>query len=316
MARTRFLALSATLGALALGCTGPKDDTPLPATCADIRTSSINSTDEPPPDGIFTLYVAGEPSESWDVYCQDMRRADPPEYLPVDPAHNFAWLKSGDETLLETRYERLRFDPTRLELDLTDMRFATSTGTRRNLPPAWVHLPAGFAHYDATALGGGLSAESSLDLTGTPLAFLDEPAADPAFCRSSSSDQDIVSLFHTGEDDSSCDPLHCWSGACTTDPLTDAGVDDPPADMAVAAPDAAQPDAALADVFVSPPPDAAVVTPADGSVAAPADGSVVAPRTPRRRRSTATLTAPPCSTTVPAPAHSSTRWPRASASAG
>jgi hypothetical protein len=100
MARTRLLALSATIAQIAFGCAPPPADSAHPATCEDIRTSSMNSTGRAPADGIYTIYLLGDdPDGALDVYCQDMRRADPPEYLPVDPAHNFAWLKSGDETL-------------------------------------------------------------------------------------------------------------------------------------------------------------------------------------------------------------------------
>lgn len=132
------------------------------------------------PDGSYRLFVAGNKDDGWPVYCRDMATA-PIEYLefPVtgDDA-NFSQTTIPDGsawtgTDLRSRYDRVRFDPTTLEIDAADRTFTTNTGW-------FLTAETEIRSMDFGSAAGCTAAEvddgiGNIDLTSTPFRIASEP---------------------------------------------------------------------------------------------------------------------------------------------
>jgi hypothetical protein len=104
----------------------------LPTSCVDIRVDHPGA-----PDGNYVLYVGGNASQPWTVYCHDMAGA-PAEYLPLEmtgEGYNFSHYLAADfspGTSVQTHYVRLRVDPATLRVNTSDQRFSSSVGQLRH----------------------------------------------------------------------------------------------------------------------------------------------------------------------------------------
>ncbi|NPD24318.1 MULTISPECIES: GON domain-containing protein [Corallococcus] len=141
----------------------PQALTERPTRCLDIRTAQPGA-----PDGDYVLYVAGDTSASWTVYCHDMA-GTPAEYLTLtrtDADSNFSRYTAGGAspgTDVLTHFARLRIDPATLRVDTADQTFASSTGALTHSPDTVTAMPYGVA----MACGGG-QGQGNVDLRGTP----------------------------------------------------------------------------------------------------------------------------------------------------
>lgn len=139
------------------------------ATCADLLAADPTAA-----DGDYTLYLGGDDSKPWQVFCADMASA-PAEYLPLVMVlgdHNFSQYTAGGGspgTNVRTSYLRVRIDPATLKIDIGDQRFAASTGSLYHGSSVLVTtMPFGVAMNC-----GGNDGLANIDLTGTPFAIAD-----------------------------------------------------------------------------------------------------------------------------------------------
>ena len=104
------------------------DMTVFPASCMDIRKANPNTI-----DGSFMIYLDGDPTKPWVVYCGDLA-GQPKEYLQlakVGPDKNFSQYTvdgMNPGTNVRTNYTRLRIDPKTLIVDVDDQAYSTSSG--------------------------------------------------------------------------------------------------------------------------------------------------------------------------------------------
>lgn len=134
----------------------------LPATCAELHAAVPDA-----PDGAYTLYVGGEASKPWSAWCQDMR-ALPQEYLSLDTragSANYAQYASENSgnAGVRTVYARIRVDPATLQVDVSDQRFATSTGRLDSSGTEVTSMPYGVA----MSCAYGVVGRGNIDLSGT-----------------------------------------------------------------------------------------------------------------------------------------------------
>ncbi|MBT8492271.1 MAG: hypothetical protein KJO07_04355 [Deltaproteobacteria bacterium] len=149
-----------------------------PASCAE-RVAGGSA----PADGIYTLYLGGDPTMPWTAYCADTG-ATPVTYLPlvsVGEDQNFAQYTAGGSspgTSVRTSYTRIRIDPATLVVDIGDQRFSSSSGQLAHAGGDQVSsMPFGVA-MDCSNGENGLA---NIDLVGTPFAIAE------SFCQRGSS---------------------------------------------------------------------------------------------------------------------------------
>lgn len=134
----------------------------LPSSCAAIAAARPDAT-----DGAYTLYVGGDSAQPWTAWCQDMATT-PVEYLTLDTrdgAANFAAYAadSSSNAGVRTVYARVRIDPVTLLVDVSDQRFATSSGRLESSGTQVTSMPYGVA----MSCTYGVSGLGSVDLSGT-----------------------------------------------------------------------------------------------------------------------------------------------------
>ncbi|RKH21749.1 hypothetical protein D7X75_36555 [Corallococcus sp. CA031C] len=165
-------ALALGLTALATGC-GTGEETAFavraqaqesrPTTCQDIKNGWPEA-----PDGDYTLYVSGDASAPWTVYCHGMA-GTPAEFLTLartEAGANFSQYTAGGAspgTTVRTAFTRLRINPTTLKVDTANQTFATSTGSLRHSPDMVTSMSYGVAMSCNRTLSQG-----NIDLRGTP----------------------------------------------------------------------------------------------------------------------------------------------------
>lgn len=131
-------------------------DTMRLTTCADVLTSRPGA-----PDGTYTLYDQADRSRPWQVYCADMATS-PKEYLPLpSPESNF----SQDFDGVRTSYSRVRLLVDLTEVDVSDQRFAVTTGAVNASG-----VPKTMAYATAVSGNDAPSGTGMVDLTGTGFA--------------------------------------------------------------------------------------------------------------------------------------------------
>jgi hypothetical protein len=194
------------IGLLGLACAGTATacarDTRLPESCEDIQRDFLDEHDDFPDDGEYTLYVDGEKSRPWTVWCEAMNRDEPKDYLTVKEADNASEVSDGIQ-FVRTSFERVRIDPVRLEIDPWDFAFATTIGDialldaavtsgsgntafrdRIGLEPtatAPTNVPLGVA-YRGEGDSVARAAQSHVDLAGTGFSLAEDVTEDDFFC--------------------------------------------------------------------------------------------------------------------------------------
>jgi hypothetical protein len=127
-----------------------------PASCTEIAAANPSAA-----DGSYTIYPNGETVA---VYCADMSSA-PKEYLTLQNttgAANYSTTVDSQNQSLVTRFTKIRLDPSTLQVNIQDARFATTSGyvnygnhTGPNnyavaADCAWYYTPGGTANVDLT----------------------------------------------------------------------------------------------------------------------------------------------------------------------
>lgn len=114
-----------------------------------------------PASGAQTLYVGNDALQPWKAMC-----IEGDEFLVTDSS-SYGAITDAQGDLLMTEFRYLRIDPASLAIDLTDTRFANTTGTPKDLGNGVVarEVPAGVAISCAGANG---AAHSLLAITETP----------------------------------------------------------------------------------------------------------------------------------------------------
>jgi hypothetical protein len=139
-----------------------------PSTCQEIRDHDPNAF-----DGIHTLYLDGNKSAPYSVYCRNMVR-NPVEYLPLvntGDKQNYSMFDAGGArtgTDVVTQFFRIRIDPVTLEVDTADLTFATTTGFAsggRGETSQMNYASAGSCYSDKQ------TGTANIDLRGTPFAL-------------------------------------------------------------------------------------------------------------------------------------------------
>ena len=152
-------------------------------TCGELK-SRTNVTE----DGYYTLHINGDLSQPWWVWCADMNTSTPLEYLPLAMTHDNhnVFERFGEpggvtltpepynRRLTRTRYEKVRFNPLTMKIDIMDTRFAQTEveqDTTDSINVSINPVPFGVAQ----GCGEQLSdpnlrevARGRLDLRGTP----------------------------------------------------------------------------------------------------------------------------------------------------
>ncbi|RKH63897.1 GON domain-containing protein [Corallococcus aberystwythensis] len=177
--RQGWRALALSVAAFATGCGAGDAPMPsetsaraqaldaLPASCLDIKTAWPDA-----PDGDYTLYVSGEASAPWTVYCHGMA-GTPAEYLTLTRtqagANSSQYLAGGASpgTTVRTAFTRLRINPATLKVNTADQTFATSTGSLRHSNSQV--LVTSMSYGVAMSCNRTLS-QGNIDLRGTPFA--------------------------------------------------------------------------------------------------------------------------------------------------
>lgn len=132
------------------------DAGPAPQTCAELAASFPAAA-----DGTYTLYYEGDRSKPWIVYCVDLS-SEPKEYLTLPGSEtNF----SQDFEGVTTSYSRVRFVVDLSEVDVSDERFAVTTGTVNTSG-----VPVTMAYATAASGNSAPSGTGMVDLTGTGFA--------------------------------------------------------------------------------------------------------------------------------------------------
>ena len=135
-----------------------------PTTCAEV-TAHVPTFS----GGDVTLYASGMASRPWTAFCAP-GAGGLVEYLTVQDANqNFGQYTSG--TSVRTRYARIRLNPATMKVDISDQRFATSTGSLMHGGTQVTAMPLGVAM--DCAGGNSASGVGHIDLTGTPFVVSD-----------------------------------------------------------------------------------------------------------------------------------------------
>ncbi|MCY1042359.1 GON domain-containing protein [Corallococcus sp. bb12-1] len=167
-------ALALSLAAFATGCgTGEESNLAVrakaletrPRSCQDIKNGWLEA-----PDGDYTLYVSGDASAPWTVYCHGMA-GTPTEFLTLartEAGANSSRYNAGGAspgTTVRTAFTRLRIHPLTLKVNTADQTFATSTGSLRHSPDTVTSMSYGVAMSCNRTL-----AQANIDLRDTPFA--------------------------------------------------------------------------------------------------------------------------------------------------
>lgn len=187
--------LSVALYCCVVGSCGGGPPTPadsLPQDCNEVQEEAVNETGSLPANGSYTLYIDGDKDMPWTVYCHNMNRTTPKEYLTVDEDKNFSEASIGTG-LTSTQYRRLRIDPHALTIDLLDDTFATTdVDDDVVLPDGFDFVPAGWAQFGGDNGNPGLPAEAKMDLGGTEFVFAEDIADSSFFCTVSDNPADAA----------------------------------------------------------------------------------------------------------------------------
>jgi hypothetical protein len=192
--RIGLVGLACAGTAAATGCS--RNDN-LPESCEDIQRDYLDENDNYPSDGEYTIYFDGEKSRPLTVWCENMNRDQPLDYLSVRDTENyseaaFSSTTSPTGTTVTTSFERLRLDPIRLEIDPWDFQFATTRGNdglladsdflmQLGLTDNPGHVPYGIAFRDTHAVVS-IDAAAHIELVDTGLALVQEAADAGFFC--------------------------------------------------------------------------------------------------------------------------------------
>ncbi len=109
-------------------------------------------------DGEYTLFVAGDTTQSFLAYCHDMSGAAPKTYLTLDSAKNYS--RYGME--VTTWYSKIRFDPDKMLVDVADRTWAR-TDSLASKPPV-----ESLAYGTAACCDSNPCGVASVDLVGLP----------------------------------------------------------------------------------------------------------------------------------------------------
>lgn len=149
---------------LSPGCPGDGSDGPgpLPATCAQLQQLGNQI------DAEYTLYINGQTDQPYTVFCYQMATT-PTEYLTLSAAAmaNVGRYSAALPAIaVTTEYQRVRFDPAKLQIICDDQTFTT---------PSKVTLPYNGISVSAVPFGVaiacvGSSAVGRIDLSGTAFA--------------------------------------------------------------------------------------------------------------------------------------------------
>ncbi|ADO75393.1 GON domain-containing protein [Stigmatella aurantiaca] len=169
----------------------------LPTNCQDIQ--AVHPTAG---DGDYVLYIHGDATLPWTVYCHGMA-GTPTEYLSLmhgGDTSNYSLYTAGGRspgTPVRTAYARLRIDPSTLRVNTADQTFAWSTGSLTHAAETVTAMPFAVA----MSCNRVLSA-SNVDLRDTPFAVAEgQFAAAGADAQGSavySENQQVVSLTGGG----------------------------------------------------------------------------------------------------------------------
>ncbi|HRI67817.1 MAG TPA: GON domain-containing protein, partial [Polyangium sp.] len=137
-----------------------------PATCAEVKARIPTAQ-----DGDYTLYVNQDPAKPWLAYCHTMD-STPLEYLTLNtgPGVNYSQYSAGGArpgTDVVTTYTKIRLDPGTLEVNRTDMTFATSVGLIM-VNPMTMFTSVNYAFAGDCKGGMSKTGQANVDLTGTP----------------------------------------------------------------------------------------------------------------------------------------------------
>jgi hypothetical protein len=134
-----------------------------PASCAAIAGANPSAT-----DGDYTIYPNGE---TFTVYCADMSSA-PEEYLTLQNtgSANYSTDVDSGGGVVETRFTKVRLDPSTLQVNIGDSRFSTTTGYvnyNNHYGPENYAVAADCIWYYSQ------QGTANVDLTGTPFSVND-----------------------------------------------------------------------------------------------------------------------------------------------
>jgi len=180
LSRNRIISLLTTAGALCVGACGFDQSADglgieFPTTCAEVQSGTAHVG-----DGEYTLYADGDPAHPWQAYC-DFGGGQARAYLtlPSGDGINTSRLRVYDGTsftTVQTGFERVRVDPTTLEVDLDDRTFARSVGTAYASSYLVKELPFGVAAACSNDPALTVEARAGIDLGHNPFVI------DGAFC--------------------------------------------------------------------------------------------------------------------------------------
>ena len=151
----------------------PTPDASYPKTCKEVQSAAVAETGNRPSDGTYTLYVNGDKNSPWEAFCFRMNLESPTEYLTVSQSDNYSQIGNGTYVSF-TSYRRYRIDPSSLEINPLDARFATNSGFdvfMPDLPAGLTSIPAGWAEFQPHRSDDGPAAVAYASLTGTPFVF-------------------------------------------------------------------------------------------------------------------------------------------------
>lgn len=142
-----------------------------PSSAAELKTQRPHL-----PDGEYTLYLQGDSTKPFSVYCYDMA-GTPKEYISLQEvgggknrSEYLAGEPSAIGTTVHTNWTKVRLDPITLNVNTEDYLFSASTGSVQHKNTTQV--PFGVARncqYDYNSAPG----EANIDLRGTSFAVDD-----------------------------------------------------------------------------------------------------------------------------------------------
>lgn len=138
-----------------------------PQTCAEVKSHVPGAG-----DSTYTMYLGGDADRPWKGYCADMATT-PHEYLSLTGMNSAQYASGGASqgTDVTTTYDKVRFDPASLKIDISDRRFSNSTGklTHSNTTTQVTSMPYAVAmDCQGNNNAGGLAL---IDLTATSFAL-------------------------------------------------------------------------------------------------------------------------------------------------
>lgn len=207
LAMPAFSLITGSLGLVGItGCAGaaPTDViSTFPQTCLEVQEAAVDETGDRPANGTYTLYIDGDESQPWDVYCHNMNQSEPAEYLSINEADNYSQIRNED-AMAETTYRRYRIDPIQLEINPLDTTFATNgfDDFTPTLPEGLDAIPAGWAEVQVALFNAGTPALANADLTDTPFVFSETIL-----------DNNLMDFFCQVDSDSNTTPYTTGTGA-------------------------------------------------------------------------------------------------------